>query len=449
MVDSAKFHSKVLAGFAGLGLVISTLISSSAFAQKACGVVHEPFALEEQKFLELKQSMPQKEWNEMQVKALEFVDEIADINKKIENYRRINGGTDSARVLAARRRIQLLRVQISMGQGSAGVNQFRMLFHNVEFSYWKIKRNSEVIQKQIDQGLAQSELVKILRAENEKMYVAFGESYGEYKAVRDFLENQLGKNPDLDSTSDVGQQGNDKSKTAHYIYKNLGIHNLHLMLPDLKLPEKRVSMSEISHFFQTSPEALLAKLRADRKAEKVLAIRMAVLNYPLFNFLKAGLYKLPMSVRGPVSKVLGIAYDAHVRDRYIDYIEQVVSVRGQKQVQVDLLRELNSQSDAKDEMLVTFARVTNHTEVWSEVRENVRALSETSSIYKEFSVRMEEAESSALKLGDISLFHKPSTVQNLLAVTNLASTLWVVYNWPMITQHSHSLFEYIRVLFHL
>lgn len=367
--------------------------------------------------------------------AIQFLNEVTALENGVRRFGQVTGGYERATIVEARQRKQLLRLHLSLEEKTQAAELYRPLFRQVEMGYMVIKNHTQTlarISRTEKSREKNKEQIEQLKTELQEAYRQFGEGYGEYKEIRLLLE-VLG-----DRQASEGQELSRVEKSerssARFILASIGIK------PDLASRMGNVdsgswvrpTLAEITDVFRQHPEVLIAKLKRDRKEERTLAVRVAVLSYPLFNFLKLLIFKLPPKIRGPVSTVLSLSYNTHLRDRYLDPIDRVVTVKDQPELQLDLLRELNSRSDVKDEMLVTFARLTFLNGDWVALRQVADAKGTDNAVYRDFAERMKKAEEQALKDGEMPLHYEATTAQKLLTVLSSTVTAATAYHFPEI-----------------
>lgn len=378
------------------------VLTVSAQAQERCAETHlgkTPEITEP-----IREAMKDLDANEMsllvkellQTDAKATIRQIEKLESQLERLRSLNGSYERSAVMQARRRLQLLNTQLGMKEVKPAVDLYRQLFRDVEKSYFFLKKNlAKMNELTTNEARSERENVELraLRKENELWFKKLGQGYGEYRMVRTFLEKS--ENP-----------------LAPVILERLGIRGLGSMFPELGIPRNRASMDAIAKMYREHPEALIAKLKRDRAQEAWLSVKVVTMSPALLSFLKARL----ASIRGErwqrmTQFFFGFAYDIYVRDLYLDKIERVVNLRGEVEKQFLLLRELNAQSAEKDEMLVTFARLTTRTDMWVELRVKADEMADKSLLYKDFAERMAKAEEAALNSREISLFYEPSPIE--------------------------------------
>lgn len=327
--------------------------------------------------------------------AIESVKGVTKLEKQLRLLEWLSGKYERSTVVAEMRRRTLLGMQIELNEVRAAIDSYRMTFRDVEFSYHVLKQ-----AENLDGRLSATDQVK-LKKEVSSAYKNFGRAYGEYKAVREYLET-------------LSLENSQRGKNAATILRALGIHNLKNLFPGLALPAERASINDISTFFRTHPEALIAKLKEDRRDQFYAALKSFA--GPAISITRVALRRIPQKYRK-------VGYDLYLRDRYFDQIERIIRMDNvEKQFQT--LRELNSLSEKKDELLVTFARLANATDVWAKIRTHANTRSPESEIYASFAQRLEAAEKQAIQDGELSLYYQASGSQKVVLATYFVGAIY-------------------------
>lgn len=381
--------------------------------------------------------MKPAERSKMVEEAIRFLNEVTALETSIRNYSEVTGGYERKTVLEEKKRVRKLRLQLSLEAPAPAVEIYRLIFRHVEQGYMTILNHTSEIKRLSRTKTSREknkDKIEQLNAELQDAFVKFGENYGEYKDIRILLETMATKEATQGRVLD--QRSIKEKKMAQFILASLGLKpDLASRVGDVRIDSwSRPDLASVTHVFRQHPEVLLAKLKRDKKEEKALAYRVAALSYPLFNFLKLLVFKLPARLRGPVTTMLNLSYDSHLLSRYLDPIDRVISVREQPELQLDLLRELNSRSDIQDEMLVTFARLTFMNTSWRTIREYADQRGVDNQIYKQFAERMAKAEEQAIKDKELATHFETTTFQKLLAALSAAGTAGTAYFMPELLQ---------------
>jgi hypothetical protein len=256
----------------------------------------------------------------------------------------------------------------------------------------------------------------------------YGENYAEYIRARQKLEklideakSQVVRLADSENSSDTYLQIQkiDHEKFALNAEKVLDALQIKVLLssaPNSGLRQRSISTKELHAFFTREHEAIEAHLISDLTEEQSIRRWSAI--YPVLETFRALVYRLPTWAVRPTSLALGLSYNHYVREKYFPDIERLFRYRNNPDHSIENLYEeltkINAQytSVREDEFLVTLARVKDCTRLWVELKREAKRMADTTedSIYDQYYARMLEAESRALKMGDLPLYFEGSAV---------------------------------------
>lgn len=359
--------------------------------------------------------------------AIQGVADLTKREKRIARWARWSGQTRRASDIAADRRLQLLEFYLTTGEISEGVDLYRQLFRSVELDIFLMRRLSRklnVVADPAEQARIREEQVSLL--EN------FGRNYGEYKAVRAYLERPRELGP--------------KATTAEKIYRYLGVHNLTDLFPELQIPEVRVAIDDIKALFrgrdnevvdfknETRLEkdirlrtvAAFANLDRDGTEEAWAAIR--AFRHAMVSGAQSLVHRLPEPVRDPVSKLLGMDYERYLRDERFPQVMRILGIQNNVKAQLELLVELNAAPESgrilkrePDELLRVFARIYSGQDEWIAIRNHAKANID-SPIDQAMYARMVKAEGYAAERENLSFYYVPSLSETLAKIFIVALT---------------------------
>lgn len=289
---------------------------------------------------------------------------------------------------------------LSQGKHNEAIDIYRPLFDNVELAYWVVKNTQKQLEDPTLEATTRIKLEKRLFLQSRK----FAHGYGEYIHIRKFLENaseQVGASSLFIETA---------KKTLLY----LGVHKFSEVHPDyaaLKIPEERVSLTDIKTLFRSSGQFTRLKLLADFRNEVLSALRYLVSAEILVSTVDGVINKFPPHTADKLKSLVGLMRSTHLRHRTLPLIIEIESLPLNPEMRLTELRKKNSIT-TNDELLVTYARTVEFTDSFNALKAHakLRAKEHNNAIGKSFYERLLAAEARATKLPDISLYEKTSNI---------------------------------------
>jgi hypothetical protein len=378
------------------------------------------------------------------------IDSLLGITQTLQNF---NGDFERRNAAQLRRRMYLLSFSMSLNEPYKVIDMYLLMFRQMEKSYLIIRGGDEKVAQlgaevkagRLSAKAAGEQMAKVTAdPKRQKALDYFGINYHEYFLVRSYLEQARDHNR-LAHTYDVGghdptaaQPGissavkdsakpafNSPASVATLILNRLDLPDGAGYLQDSGLPQFKGSaekdafaLANFRQLFGIHPEIRYAGIKSDLAQEIWATTKYFALAEPVLDLVKNLIYRLPASVRTPVSAVMGIAYDEHVRDKFLPDIERVSRspVTGDASLpfpRLTLLRDLNAKNGQNNLMLVTFARLVEYRGVWTDLKLQIKAgqaaqddnMIKKDSSYAKFLSDMDAAETQANKLGPISLLY--------------------------------------------
>lgn len=317
--------------------------------------------------------------------------QMTDLEKSIKFWQKFNGKYERSSVVDMRHRRSQLLAHLESGETLEATNLYRDFFRDFEINVTKYLA-----------GDHSAELTKVI-----------GENYGEYNFTRSLLEN-LSQN----------QENQHLRVAAQSVLNNLEPASIARMFPGIGLPKERPSANVIKDIFRSSPQMMIAKLKKDLAAEKKMGFKTVALGLMHLQNLMKMVYKvLPIKFRQPVSQLIGLSYNSYVLTKFLPDIERIILMPDNAEIRAENLREINAKYPKGDEFLVTFVRIPQMTKTWEAMKADVRSRAEVSQIYARFLERMNQAEITADKLGDLPRFEQSSVVDRFAPAILPAVTL--------------------------
>ena len=205
---------------------------------------------------------------------------------------------------------------LSQGKHNEAIDIYRRIFDNVELSYWTIKTT--------ERQLLQEDLPVTTKIRLEKRLLwtkrLFAQNYGEYIAVRSYLQN-------IDGNSNASPLF---IETAAQVLKYLGVHKFSEVNPDfasLHIPEDRVPLQEVKNLFRSGSEYTRYKLLGDFRNEIFSALRYLVSSEILVSGVDAVLNRFPPHAADKLKNLVGLMRSAQLRQRNLPQLVEIHTYR--------------------------------------------------------------------------------------------------------------------------
>lgn len=412
------------------------VFGASAYAQSAC---FDIFGMPEAKVVappkpQKKEPKPKDALTQEELKsaARELVEQMSSLESKIEWWSNLSGQYERSSLFELRNRRRKFEFYFkTSGELYEAVNIYRETFKSVEYSFLQLKRYYKTPLAERDAVYSKEELTAIEKT--------FGENYGDYKFVRQYLEEILRTEP-TDAASPEGVL----YSNAKYVLGRLGIPVIGERFHGLQETLTRPSLEEIELVFRKTPGPLIAKLKRDLKEERVLALRTFVSSLLQIKTLQQMIYKvLPKKLKEPVTAFLGLNYNSYVLKRYLADIVLIVEAKTPEN-QLTVFREIAAKHSSQ-EFYVTFARLVSYSEVWINIRKMVES-HKGEAIYERLLEDMKKAEEDLKNYSFLPHFHQPSLIDHFtkwIAPAGIAVTTYAYTDFIAIKQGVLDVYQYI------
>lgn len=423
-----------------LVLLVVLVLGAQAHAQSACFDIFsvpaqvQDTVIKEDKKPAKKEPKPKDALTleELKSAAKELVEQMSSLESKIEWWSNLTGQYERSSLFALRERRRKFEFYFkTSGELYEAVNIYRDVFKNTEYSFLQLKRYYKTPAAERDAYLSKAEL--------EKVEKTFGENYGDYKFVRQYLEAILKTEP-TDAASAEGVL----YSNAKYVLNRLGVPVIAERFHGLEEALVRPSLEEIELVFRKTPGPLIAKLKRDLREERVLAFRTFVSSLLQIKTLQQMIYKvLPKKLKEPVTAFLGLNYNSYVLKRYLSDISLIVEAKTPES-QLTVFREIAAKHSSQ-EFYVTFARLVSYTEVWINLRKAVES-HKGEPIYERLLEDMQKAEADLKNYSFLPQFHKPSLIEHFtkwIAPMGIAVTTYAYTDFISIKQGILETYQYV------
>ncbi len=399
-------------------LIMSLLFSSTSMATDACpGIFATLFRAKSkiEKFSDFE--------------YLRAIDRLERLNNRLRNFR---DPSIPAQTLKTNKRLVKVDSFILTGDVHTAERELAPLFRKVEMSYLIATRNQKLIDHlegvetmvdwdkvktlgfeseqielwkeslgaQVDSVAAVKELVR----QRNNSLVELGLHYHDYRIFREHLD-QL--------TSETNCKPECVEAVRHLI-SDLGIHSEKekLRFPRILAGAQRPSLEDIRASVHGSKLASIVRLRKERNAEIVLALKALLKKSTLFDVISKKLAALPGLYETRLIRLFKSFYDQHARELFFPEMNRLLRM-DLKEIE-ELLKELKK-INAKfegDEFLVNLSRRIDGLakDFWAALKE--QAVKSDNS----FLERMLKAEKTGNQKGGLSLTPSPSLLNKFTLV---------------------------------
>lgn len=361
---------------------------------------------------------------------------ILELEKRISQLREDNGQIERRNVAENRKREAQLSIHIQRGEQNAAIDLYRTIFRSVEYSYLRVKQIrmelatlAPLSVEDMELGSKIHDQIFFLVQEQRDLLKQFGENYAEYIRARQKLERMIQEaEARVTQVADLEHQAAETStsatkadleryaKNARSVLESLQLKSLLPAVPESGLRRRAITTRELHGFFKSEPDAIIAHLESDLREEE--RVRRWAAIYPVLEVFRSAVYRLPTWAVRPTSLALGLSYNHYVREKYFPDIERLLRYHSNGRYTLPQLYDELTKINAKyatvrqDEMLVTFERVKEATELWHllKAEAKARAALPDQIIYTNFHERILKAEERAVKFGDLPLYFEGSVV---------------------------------------
>ncbi len=319
---------------------------------------------------------------------------------------------------------------------------FRAVYDNYEIleeTYTQLRKAKE--RKKLDRAE-----IAALEKKIQAASIPFGQNYGPFTALYNLLTTVAAGEGAGKRNEIALQRSNEKQRILLNLLsplavasakRALGILNPrteNLWTPALDDDGDPIDLIEIKTMFVGNIHALLAKLQRDADEQKRARKIWKRALYHLANFYLnlSDQDFIPERYRQSILRILGIAYDQLMLERHLGKIQALVDISRNRspdgeivlssdvetmELQLKSLLDFDATAVGND-LLITFARVGYHTEVWinlkAYVNKKVEETSKTSTLYADLAQRMNEAEARAKELSTLPYMYKPAISHQLI-----------------------------------
>ncbi len=340
------------------------------------------------------------ERDELRDKAQKFDKQLKRIQDRIDFYKKMTRSkryriVDESET-AAHGEMNLL----ILGSFDQVYESLQKDFSSFEVNYLYIQAlRSEILQMNaesyIDPEILKLKLDKLKMAE-----IDLGENFYTYievrKSIQELIRSESAESQKLGRTILLKLRTYSRSNTAKQV-----------------IDYRAISIEEIEKFRDLNPNALRASYKKAAVREFLTMLKMMTFSGPILAAVKFLIFKLPENIslfgltdiplRRIIGDTFGISEKQHWRDLYIGSMNAIIRQNGYPAKQWQLLKDENSLSPKKDELLVIFARVPENQKIWLEIKKYAKSAARNDAFSKDFYDRILLAEKAALLAGELPL----------------------------------------------
>lgn len=396
----------------------------------------EALAQKEREKEEMRTILKTANQEELMETAKKLVEQISQLETKIEWWSNLSGQYERSALFKLRdKRRKFVFYFETSGELYEAINIYRDTFKNVEMSFFQLKKYY---------GASKEERHNIFSPEKLKeIEKTFGENYGDYMYVRVYLEGILAKVP-TDAASPEGIL----YAQAKYVLGRLGTPIIAERFEGLEITKERPSIEQIEVLFRATPAPLMAKLQADLKLERELALKTFFFGAFQVKAIQQIVYKIvPKRFKEAVTSFIGVSYNSYVLNRYLSDIQLIVNARSSEN-QVTVFREMAAKHTSPD-FYLTFARLVAYTDTWIVLRKAIEQKKDEV-IYARLLEDMKKAEEDLKNYSFLAQFHKPALIDHFMkwiAPGGVAVATYAYADFIAIKQGFFDAYQYMVGLF--
>lgn len=338
--------------------------------------------------------------------------EISSIMYRISLNSQLNG-SDRLRIdVESSNKAKRWLFNLKSGAVDSFVNRTGPFFSLFEVTYLRINELAKQIENLQSSKTLNSQYLQLQIEPKKKEMLSYekfiGKNYFNYIAIRQVI-NQTAK-------SKIANQAMFANEA---LVKLRHISNVEAT--QYKLPYTEIKLQEINDFLISNKNANKAMLQRAIWEERWMTVKLLLMSGPAIDFTKKVLYKVPATLKGLpirdwISDFLGLSYDQHIRDTYLEKIEEIADMDLNPNEQFERLRTLNSISERPDELLELFARIPENTESWYAIKKLAEKKKASGAIYQNFYERLEAAEKKAIESGEFSIYYQEAGMSQVMKI---------------------------------
>ncbi len=317
------------------------------------------------------------------IEASKLIKDLRDDEQSIKNSEDFTGRLKTTAKIKERNRFVKMLLLLTRGDAESAVSEYRLLFHDVEMSYWQMQSLPKLIttldaQISVVSAFESTTLRsqrKTLQKQLKQAKIRLGENFNEYSDVRTYLE-QTTSGVDADYAQILNQNMPNanlsalvvspdakklvRAQTAQNILKNLGIRNIDTLFPQIHLGNRNIDLGAIRASFDSCYECTKAMLNKLRTDEVATGLKIFLFTDSILGLLDKAIDLLPTQYRLPLKDWQPMAQLKRIKLRIfplIDQLEDIDTGSPQADIEAQLESAWHFNASTKDnEFLIVLAQ---------------------------------------------------------------------------------------------
>lgn len=355
-------------------------------------------------------NMSPEELSNLRSEAHRIGKKLLGVEARNDFYKAANGSLRSRIIIEEANKMRRVRNELKRGSVDQAVEGMEFEFVQFEVNFLYIQALRDEMGNMVHSNRMNSAQFDAKMEELNEAEKYFGKKFFKYQAMQNMLE-------EVKKSAIPAQRG--------YARKALQVlqDKARIVAAKQLLNYRKISIEEVERYANFSSVAKDSMQHKVAMVEFWTMIKMVTLSGPLIKFAKSVVHSLPAQLtlkafglkadirpKKALSDLVLLSYDEHLRDIYEEKIESIVGL-AEVSDQLDLLKSLNAVSEKKDELLVTFARVTENQKIWLDMKAIAETLTNKNNAFADdFYKRMQAAEKKAIAEGALPLYYNEAGV---------------------------------------
>jgi len=355
-------------------------------------------------------TMSAEELSKLRSEAHKIGKKILGVEARNDFYKAANGSLRSRIIIEEANNMRRVRNELKRGSIDQAVEGMEFDFVQFEVNFLYIQALRDEMGQMVGANRIKSADFESRLHELKEAEKYFGKKFFKYQAMQNMIEEV--------KKSVLTEQRSYARKALQTLQNKARIEAAKQLLT-----YRKISLEEVERYADFSSVAKDSMQHKVAMVEFWTMIKMITLSGPIVKFAKAIVYKMPSKIslkpfridadiqpRQALSEALGIGHNQHLRDLYLEKIESIVALTDPAE-QYELLKSLNAVSEKKDELLVTFARVSENQKVWLDIKAHAASLiSKNNAFADDFHARMQASEKKAILDGPFPLYYNEAGI---------------------------------------
>lgn len=354
--------------------------------------------------------MSPKELSELRSEAHRIGKKLLGVEARNDFYKAANGSLRSRIIIEEANNMRRVRNELKRGSVDQAVEGMVFEFVQFEVNFLYIQALRDEMGQMVQGGRIKSADFQNRLNELNKAEKYFGKKFFKYQAMQNMIEEV--------KKGAIAEQRSYARQALQILQDKARIEAAKQLLS-----YRKITIEEVERYADFSSVAKDSMQHKVAMVEFWTMIKMLTLSGPLIKFAKSIVHNLPAQInlkifgmngeirpKKAVSDLVLLSYDQHLRDVYVEKIESIVVLNNVAD-QLELLKSLNAVSEKKDELLVTFARVSENQKLWLDMKAHAESLTNKNNAFADdFYKRMQASETKAIAEGALPLYYNEAGV---------------------------------------